>query len=128
MSEQTLRGGRLGSQSLQDTTGVEFAARKRVEYLTDAGTRFSVTFEQGAEPPAEWVDQKTGQVGFLDDDAGKAAREEFEEKNTSQRTPWDMLLERRSREELSELLDQRLEFLRSRRAAAVEEAEADANS
>lgn len=38
----------------------------------------------------------------------------------SQRTPWDMLLERRSEEELKELLDERLSFLRDRRKRAIE--------
>lgn len=116
MSERTLRGGRLGSQSLQGEHGVEFAPRKQIEYLTDTGTRFTVIFEADAEPPAEWVDQKTGRLGFLNDEAGKAARAEFEEKESSQRTHWDMLLERRSRDELNELLEERLTWLRNRRS------------
>lgn len=117
MPERTLRGGRLGSQSLQGEHGVEFAPRKTVEYLSDSGQRFTVTFEADAEPPADWVDQKTGQLGFLDDEAGQAARAEFEEKESSQRTHWDMLLERRTREELSEILEERLALLRSRRGS-----------
>jgi hypothetical protein len=115
MPDRILRGERLGSQSLQDEHGVDFAPRKTVEYLTDSGRAFTVTFEADAEPPAQWVDQKSGQVGFLNDDAGKAAREEFEEKGSSQRTHWDMLLERRTREELNELLNDRLDALRKRR-------------
>lgn len=115
MSERALRGGRLGSQSLQGEHGVEFAPRKEVEYVTDSGRRFGVTFEADADPPPEWYDQKTGQLGFLDDEAGAAAREEFEAKEASQRTHWDMLLERRSREELNELLEERLAWLRNRR-------------
>ena len=73
MPERTLRGERLGSQSLQGEHGVEFAPRKTVEYLTDTGTRFTVTFEADAEPPANWIDQKSGQLGFLDDEAGKSS-------------------------------------------------------
>ena len=37
----------------------------------------------------------------------------------SQRTPWDMLLERRSEEELQKILDERLEYLRDRRRRAL---------
>lgn len=115
MADRTLRGTRIGSTSLQGETGVELSARRTVEYLTDRGNRFTVTFDADAEPPAEWVDQRSGEVGFLDDEAGRTARAEFEEKESSQRTPWDMLIERRTREELEELLEERLQLLRSRR-------------
>ncbi len=116
MAERTLRGARIGSTSLQGEEGIEFSPRRRVEYLTDKGTRFTVMFDADAEPPAEWLDQRTGEVGFLDDEAGRAARAEFEEKGQQQRTHWDMLLERRTREELEELLEERLQILRKRRA------------
>jgi hypothetical protein len=115
MAERTLRGARIGSTSLQGEEGIEFSPRRRVEYVTDKGTRFSVLFDAEAEAPPEWTDQRTGEVGFLDDEAGKAARAEFDEKGQQQRTHWDMLLERRSREELEALLEERLEMLRARR-------------
>ncbi|NLB46886.1 MAG: RNA polymerase-binding protein RbpA [Microbacteriaceae bacterium] len=118
MAERTLRGARIGATSLQGEHGIEFAPRKRVEYLTDRGTRFTVMFEAEAEAPPEWFDPRSGELGFLDDDAGRAARVEFEEKEQQQRTHWDMLLERRSREELEELLEERLQLLRARRGAA----------
>ncbi|WP_084626863.1 RNA polymerase-binding protein RbpA [Pseudoclavibacter soli] len=38
----------------------------------------------------------------------------------AQRTPWDMLLERRSEKELQEILDERLAYLRDRRKRALE--------
>lgn len=115
MADRTLRGSRIGSTSLQGEVGVELSPRRSVEYLTDQGKRFVIVFDADAEPPAEWVDQRTGEVGFLDDDAGRAAREEFEGKEATQRTPWDMLIERRTREELEELLAERLQLLRERR-------------
>ena len=118
MADRTLRGSRIGSTSLQGDAGVELSPRRSVEYLTDKGTRFTVVFDADAEPPAEWTDQRTGELGFLDDEAGKAARAEFEGKEASQRTPWDMLIERRTREELEELLEERLQLLRSRRGTA----------
>lgn len=116
MAERTLRGARIGSTSLQGEAGVELSPRRSVEYVTDKGTRFTVTFDADAEPPPDWVDQRTGELGFLDDEAGRTARAEFEEKEASQRTHWDMLIERRTREELEELLEERLQLLRARRS------------
>ena len=115
MADRTLRGTRIGATSLQGEAGVELSPRRTVEYLTDRGVRFTVLFDADAEPPAEWVDQKSGELGFLDDEAGRTARAELEEKESSQRTPWDMLIERRSIEELEELLEERLQILRARR-------------
>lgn len=118
MADRTLRGTRIGSTSLQGEVGVELSPRRTVEYLTERGNRFTVLFDADAEPPAEWSDQRSGEIGFLDDEAGRAAREEFEGKESSQRTPWDMLIERRTREELEELLAERLQILRQRRGGA----------
>ena len=120
MAERTLRGARIGATSLQGEEGIEFAPRRRVEYVTDKGHRFSVMFDADAEPPAEWVDQRRGELGFLDDAAGQAARQEFEEKEQQQRTHWDMLMERRTREELEVLLEERLSLLRARRGSQSE--------
>ena len=118
MADRTLRGTRIGSTSLQGEVGVELSPRRIVEYLTDRGNRFTVMFDADAEPPAEWTDLKSGELGFLDDEAGRTARAEFEEKESSQRTPWDMLIERRTREELEELLEERLKLLRARRGSS----------
>lgn len=118
MAERTLRGARIGSTSLQGDAGVELSPRRAVEYVTDKGTRFTVMFDADAEPPADWVDIRSGEIGFLDDEAGQAARTEIEEKEAAQRTHWDMLIERRTREELEELLEERLQLLRERRGTA----------
>ena len=91
MAERTLRGARIGATSLQGEHGIEFSPRRRVEYLTDRGNRFGIMFDSEAEVPPEWFDP---------------------------RTHWDMLMERRSREELEELLDERLQILRERRGGA----------
>ena len=60
----------------------------------------------------EWFDPRSGELGFLDDEAGRVARAEFEEKGQNQRTHWDMLLERRTIADLEVLLDERLALLR----------------
>lgn len=120
MADRTLKGSRIGSTSLQGEHGVELAPRKKVTYITDKGNHFSVTFELDAEEPPEWFDPRTGEIGFLEDEAGRAAQAEFAQKDEQQRTHWHMLLERRTREELEELLAERLQLLRERRGTANE--------
>ncbi|MGA8850613.1 MAG: RNA polymerase-binding protein RbpA [Aeromicrobium sp.] len=107
MAERALRGARLGAQSFEDERGVEMAARQEIEYVCADGHTFTVTMADEAEVPLEWEDPKTGQKGRLVDGA------EPEPKNEKHvRTHWDMLLERRSVDELEEILTERLELLR----------------
>ena len=118
MADRSLRGMRLGSQSLQSEEGVEFASRRKSIYRTDDGTTFDVVFASDAEIPEVWSSPKTGQEGRLvADDGTLVPVEEVETK--APRTHWDMLLERRSRAELEELLQERLEVLRARRGQAA---------
>lgn len=119
MADRTLRGARIGFTSLQGEEGIEFSPRQAVEYRTEQGRAFQVLFDADAQPPEEWKDQRSGETGYLSPDAGAAAKEEQEIKSAAQRTHWDMLLERRSREELEELLDERLRLLRERRGTAA---------
>jgi len=116
MADRSLRGMRLGSQSLQSEIGVEFSPRKKSIYRTDDGTTFEVMFAAEAEVPDIWQSPKTGQEGRLvGEDGDLVVVEEVETKAV--RTHWDMLLERRTREELEELLAERLELLRARRGS-----------
>jgi hypothetical protein len=118
MADRSLRGMRLGSQSLQSEEGVEFASRRKSVYRTEVGTTFDVVFSSDAEIPEIWQSPKTGQEGRLvADDGSLVPMEEVETK--APRTHWDMLLERRTRAELEELLQERLEFLRARRGQAA---------
>jgi hypothetical protein len=114
MADRSLRGMRLGSQSLQSEEGVEFSPRKRVTYRTTEGTTFEVTFAAEADVPETWESPKSGQSGRLVDEAGELVQSETAEAKAP-RTHWDMLLERRSRAELEELLEERLAFLRARK-------------
>lgn len=114
MADRSLRGMRLGHQSMQSEEGVEFASRKVSIYQDAAGGTFEVTFAADADIPEVWSNPRSGQEGVLLDAKGKrVVSEETEQK--AARTHWDMLLERRSREELEELLQERLTVLRSRR-------------
>jgi len=114
MADRSLRGMRLGSQSLQSEEGVEFSPRKKSVYRTEDGTTFEVMFAAEAEVPETWESPRTGQEGRLvGEDGGLVETAVVETKPA--RTHWDMLLERRTRPELEELLQERLELLRARR-------------
>ena len=117
MADRTLRGMRLGSQSLQSEEGVEFASRQRARYRTIDGENFEVVFSADAELPDTWESPKSGQAGTLlapDGTPIDIAKGEIK----AARTHWDMLLERRSIVELEELLEERLRLLRARRGTA----------
>lgn len=114
MADRSLRGMRLGSQSLQSEEGVEFSPRKKSVYRTEDGSTFEVMFAAEAEVPETWESPRTGQEGRLvGEDGGLVETAVVETKPA--RTHWDMLLERRTRPELEELLQERLELLRARR-------------
>ena len=105
---------RLGSQSLQSEEGVTFSPRITSSYQTADGATFDVTFAADAEVPEVWQSSKTGQEGILVDADGKPV--ELKQIETKiPRSHWDMLLERRSRDELEELLNERLGVLRARK-------------
>ncbi|MEO7544808.1 MAG: RNA polymerase-binding protein RbpA [Terrimesophilobacter sp.] len=114
MADRSLRGMRLGAQSLQSEEGVTFSPRRRSTYQLDDGSTFEVTFSADAEVPTQWESPKSGREGRLLGDNGQPVPlEEVDVKVP--RSHWDMLLERRTREELQELLDERLAYLRARR-------------
>lgn len=114
MADRSLRGMRLGTQSLQSEEGVEFSPRKKSVYRTPDGKTFEVVFSAEAEVPEVWESPKSGQEGVLLDSAGeKIETEKVDVK--APRSHWDMLLERRTRAELEELLQERLNFLRARK-------------
>ncbi|MCU1546568.1 MAG: hypothetical protein JWP30_1668 [Homoserinimonas sp.] len=114
MADRSLRGMRLGSQSLQSEEGVTFSPRKKSTYRAADGSTFEVTFSAEAEVPTVWESPKSGHEGRLVDDAGELVEQDEAESKVA-RTHWDMLLERRSRAELEELLKERLDFLRARK-------------
>jgi hypothetical protein len=114
MADRTLRGMRLGAQSLQSEEGVEFAQRQRARYRSEDGVIFDVIFSADAELPDTWESPKSGLEGTLLSPDGTPIDREIGELKAA-RTHWDMLLERRTRDELEELLQDRLQLLRARR-------------
>ena len=109
MSDRSLRGMRLGAQSMETESGVEPAPRQRVEYRCEDGERVFVTFAAEADVPPVWI-SKTGKEALLVD-----GEKPDNSNDKPVRTHWDMLLERRSIEELEQILQDRLTILRERR-------------
>ena len=95
MSDRSLRGMRLGSQSMETESNVQPAPRQRVEY-------------RKAEIPPVWT-AKSGKEAFLVNGDSTANAED----EKPARTHWDMLMERRSIEELEKTLEERLEYYRN---------------
>ncbi|MFS3130384.1 RNA polymerase-binding protein RbpA [Nocardioides sp. Bht2] len=107
MAERTLRGARLGGQSFEDERGIEFAARQQVAYSCPQGHQFEITMSTEADIPANWECPRCGAVSLNVDGI-----EPEEKTEKPARTHWDMLLERRSLDELEVILTERLELLR----------------
>jgi hypothetical protein len=116
MADRSLRGMRLGSQSLQSEEGVEYSPRKKCVYRCADGTTFEVVFAADADVPETWESPQSSQFGRLLDNKGELVQPE-EHTVKEARTHWDMLLERRTRAELEELLEERLAYLRARRGS-----------
>ena len=85
-------------------------AQHRVLPLVSAGHEFAVPFAEEAELPSTWDCRFDGTTAKLIDGPEPEAK-----KVKAQRTHWDMLMERRSIEDLEEVLAERLDVLRARR-------------
>ena len=116
MADRSLRGIRLGAQSLQSEEGVVFMERRATSYKCAAcGHDTTLMFAADAEPPQTWECRACGAEAVLQVDGESVKLDEADEK--AARSHWDMLLERRSRAELEELLEERLAYIRARRGA-----------
>ena len=94
---------------METDEGVLAAPRQETVYDCPNGHTIVLPFSVEADVPAVW-ECRCGAT------AGRRAHEKPEEKpGKPQRTHWDMLLERRSEDELQVLLDQRLALLRAGR-------------
>ena len=107
MADRALRGMKIGAYSMESEDGVDFAERQRITYDCVDGHTYTVPFSMEAEIPALWDCPESLRRDSERPEPAKPARKV--------RTHWDMLLERRSIEELEVLLDERLELLRSGR-------------
>jgi hypothetical protein len=111
MGEGALRGTRLGATSYETDTHVELAEREWVLYDCPRGHVTTVPFSVEAEEiPVLW-ECRCGVEALRRDFAQPEP-----EPTRPQRTHWDMLLERRTLDQLEELLDERLALLHRKSA------------
>jgi hypothetical protein len=108
MGERVLRGSRLGSSSYETDRNTDLAPRQEVTYDCPRGHVVTVPMAAEADLPATWECKVCGGVGLLRDGTVPDAK-----KTKPQRTHWDMLLERRSLDDLEEVLQERLALLHS---------------
>lgn len=111
MADRALRGMQIGAKSLESEDGVVFADRFIVRYACPNGHEFEVTLSSEATAPATW-ECKCGQQADL---IGETVGDEENKPVKPQRTHWDMLLERRSIEELEVVLSEQLTAYREGR-------------
>jgi hypothetical protein len=109
MANRAMRGSRLGSVSYETDRSHGLAPRQIARYRTDNGGEFEVPFADDAEIPRTWW-CRNGMQGTLIDGGDEAEPK----KGKVPRTPWDMLRDRRSIEELEELLKERIAIIKSR--------------
>lgn len=119
MADRSLRGMRLGGQSLQSEEGVVFSPRMNHTYhCSHCGKDTEMVFSADAEAPDTW------ECRFCSQEATRMVGSEPVVVDHSDvkipRSHWDMLLERRTRDELEELLEERLNYLRARRGQKVD--------
>jgi hypothetical protein len=110
MGERTLRGSRLGAISYENDQNVDPVPRHNVRYVCPNGHQFDMPFAVEADVPATWECRSCGASALRVDAERPAAKV-----TKPARTHWDMLLERRSVDELEVILAERLEQLRSSR-------------
>ena len=114
MSQQTMRGMRLGSQSLESEYGVNYSARQSFVYQCVNEHQSEIVFAADAEIPQSWQCKHCAKQAVLTE-AGKPIKLEGVEEKIP-RSHWEMLLERRTRDELEEILTERIDYIRARRA------------
>ena len=116
MSNEAIRGKSLRTTSLLSDIGVELESRQVVDYqCSQCSAVLAIPFAHDAEAPGQWTCSRCGHEAWRSGVDHVAAEPEKVGK-----TPFEMLLERRSREELEEILRERLAYLRSRRGLDAE--------
>lgn len=110
MAERALRGTRLGATSYENDRNTDLAPRQEVNYDCPKGHHFTVTLAVEAEVPMTWECRYCGATALRVDGEMPKPR-----KGKPQRTHWDMLLERRTTQDLENVLAERLAVLRDQR-------------
>ena len=113
MADRVLRGSRLGAVSYETDRNHDLAPRQVARYRTENGEEFDVPFADDAEIPGTWLCRNGMEGTLIEGDLPEP------KKVKPPRTHWDMLLERRSLDDLEDVLAERLAELRpnSRKSA-----------
>ena len=111
MAERALRGTRLGATSYENDRNTDLAPRQEVAFDCPKGHRFTVPFSAEAELPTNWECRICGALAFT-----ATGDVPTPKKIKPPRSHWDMLMERRTVEDLEAVLAERLEVIRERRA------------
>jgi hypothetical protein len=110
MADRQMRGSRLGAVSYETDRNHDLAPRQIARYRTENGEEFDIPFADDAESPSTWLCRNGMEGTLIEGDLPEPKKVKVP------RTPWDMLRERRSIEELEELLKERLdEVIKTRR-------------
>jgi len=115
MSSDSLRGARLGSASFEDSVGVTLSPRQTTEYVCVNDHTTSIIFAAEAEVPSTWDCKQCSATAKLKNPNPDAPAEP---EAKIARTHLEILLERRSREDLEILLKEVLADLKLRRKNA----------
>lgn len=107
MADRALRGMGLGAKSFEDEEGIDFAARQEIGFDCTNGHHFQIAFSVEADLPSQWECPRCGDLASRSDGSKPENKEE-----KPKRTHWDMLLERRSLEELEAVFKERLADVR----------------
>jgi hypothetical protein len=105
----------MSQASFASTEGIDFATRQEIGFHCDSGHIYTRTFSDEIVPPTEWDCPRCGTLSKRTD--GTVGEEK---PVTRRRSHWDMLRERRSMEELQQLLTERLAEIRAIHEAAEE--------
>ena len=103
MAERSLRGRSIGAKSLESEIGVRPAERNPIAYVCPKGHRTVVPFANQATVPATWFCH-CGLTCVREDRQGDPV-----EGGKAKRSHYDMLLERRTEEQLKALLKKKIE-------------------
>lgn len=112
---ETMRGTGLGSKSLEREIGVELSERVSATFQCPDGHQFELKFALGAELPRTWDCKNCSLEAIRFEDGVEVPFEDVAK--DAPRTHLDMVLERRTPEELEELLQEMLVSMRIRRSS-----------
>jgi RNA polymerase binding protein RbpA len=113
MADRGIRGSRLGAVSYETDRNHNLAPRHIARYRTEVGEEFDIPFARNAAVPGTWL-CRNGMEGTLLEGGGMVEHKKVK----VPRTHWDILRERRTIEELEDLLKERLEIIESRRSGS----------